>query len=101
MFIVGPIAKKIAFLLPYDKSKGKLVDLSISFFMVVGRVLFTSIYGIANAHFSNGLGERSLIDLYYSIVFKNFIFAFPVQLLIMGAFVQYLFIKFFKCETKI
>lgn len=101
LFIVGPIAKKFAFLLPYDKSKEKLVNLSISFFMVVGMVLFMSIYGVANAHFSNGLGEKSLIELYYSIVFKNFIFAFPVQLLIMGPFVQYLFIKFFKCETKV
>lgn len=96
LVIVGPIAKKFAFLLPYDKSKEKLVKLSISFFMVVGMVLCMSIYGVANAHFSNGVGETSLIELYYSIVFKNFIFAFPVQLIIMGPFVQYLFVKFFK-----
>lgn len=96
LFIVGPAAQKIAFSLPYDKSKKIFVILSVSFFMVVGMVLFMSLYGLGAAYFYNGLGEESLFISYFSIVFKNLIFAFPLQLIIMGPLVRYIFAKFFK-----
>lgn len=96
LFIVGPVAHKIAFSLPYDKSKQIFVILSISLFMVVGMVLFMSLYGLGTAYFYNSLGEEEILKSYFSIVFKNFIFAFPLQLIIMGPLVRYLFAKFFK-----
>jgi hypothetical protein len=96
LFIVGPSALKIAFSLPYDKSKELYVILSISFFMVVGMVLIMSLYGLGIAYFFNTLGDESLLKSYYSLAFKNFIFAFPLQLIIMGPIVRYLFAKFVK-----
>ncbi|WP_144266436.1 hypothetical protein [Paenibacillus curdlanolyticus] len=41
LFIGAPIAKKIAFALPYDKSKKLLVILILAFLMVSGMVLMT------------------------------------------------------------
>ncbi|OBZ16415.1 MULTISPECIES: hypothetical protein [Bacillales] len=96
LFIVGPVAKKIALSLPYDKSKKVLMILSISFFMVIGMVLCMSLYGLSNAYFSGSLSGDSLIESYFSMVFKNFIFALPLQLIIMGPLMRYLFDKFVK-----
>ncbi|MCM3729247.1 DUF2798 domain-containing protein [Neobacillus cucumis] len=95
LFIVGPVAKKVAFILPYDKSKKFNVILVISFSMVVGMVLFMSLYGLATAYLENELSS-SVISDYLSIVVKNFIVAFPLQFLIMGPVVRYLFINFVK-----
>ncbi|MGG1662952.1 DUF2798 domain-containing protein [Brevibacillus sp. NRS-1366] len=55
VFIVGPVAKKIALSLPYDKSRKGFVILSISFFMMIGMVFFMSLYGLGFAYFSNSL----------------------------------------------
>lgn len=96
LFIVGPVAHKLALSLPYDKSQKVLVILSISCCMVIGMVLFMSLYGLGNAYFANGLAGKSLMESYFSIVLKNFIFAFPLQLFIMGPLVRYLFSKFVK-----
>jgi hypothetical protein len=96
LFIVGPVAKKIALSLPYDKSKKVFVILSLAFFMVSGMVLFMSFYGLGTAYFSDSLIGESLLESYFSLVFKNFIFAFPLQLIIVGPLVRYLFVKFVK-----
>jgi hypothetical protein len=96
LFIVGPVAKKVAFKLPFDTSKKVFVILAISFCMVVGMVLFMSLYGLGTAYLSNGISSGSLITSYLSIVMKNFIFAFPLQLLIMGPIVRFLFMYFVK-----
>ncbi|OPH50570.1 hypothetical protein BC351_07930 [Paenibacillus ferrarius] len=96
LFIVGPAAKKIAFSLPYDKSNKALVIVSLAFFMVSGMVLCMSLYGLGTAYFSNSLMGESLLENYLSIVMKNFIFALPLQLIIVGPLVRYLFIKFVK-----
>lgn len=96
LFIVGPLAKKIAFSLPYDKSKKVFVILSLSCCMVIGMVLCMSLYGLGTAYLFNGLSGDSLFKNYLSLVFKNFIFAFPLQLLIVGPLVRYLFVKFVK-----
>ncbi|WP_419875107.1 hypothetical protein [Candidatus Pristimantibacillus sp. PTI5] len=96
LFIVGPVAKKIALSLPYDKSKKAFVILSISFCMVIGMVLCMSLYGLVTAYFSNGLAGKPLLETYFSFVFNNFIFAFPLQLIIMGPLVRFLFSKFVK-----
>lgn len=96
LIIVGPAAKKVALSLPFDKSKKVYVILSISFCMVIGMVLFMSLYGLGTAYYSNGFTSGSLLTNYWSIVVKNFIFAFPLQLLVMGPLVRYLFINFVK-----
>ncbi|MEC0242066.1 hypothetical protein P4H66_19875 [Paenibacillus dokdonensis] len=96
LFIVGPVAKKIAFSLPYDKSKKVFVILSLAFFMVSGMVLCMSFYGLMTSYFSNGLNGEPLLKSYFSLVFKNFIFAFPLQLIIVGPVVRFLFSKFVK-----
>ncbi|MCY9665540.1 hypothetical protein M5X11_11285 [Paenibacillus alginolyticus] len=96
LFIVGPVAKKIALSLPFDKSKKVYVILSLAFFMVSGMVLFMSLYGLGTAYFSDSLIGESLLENYFSLIFRNFIFAFPLQLIIVGPLVRYLFTKFVK-----
>jgi len=98
-FVVGPIAQKLALSLPYDKSKQLFVILSISFFMVIGMVLCMSLFGLVTAYLSNGL-EESLLKSYFTIVSRNFIFALPLQILIMGPIVRYLFTKFVKNQKR-
>lgn len=96
IFVVGPVAKKIAFSLPFDKSKKGLVILSLALCMVSGMVLCMSLYGLVTAYLSNSLIGESLVESYFSLVFKNFIFALPLQLIIVGPTVRYLFVKFVK-----
>jgi hypothetical protein len=55
LFIVGPVAKKIALSLPYDKTKKVFMILFLAFFMVSGMVLFMSLYGLGTAYFSDSL----------------------------------------------
>ncbi|MBT2655627.1 DUF2798 domain-containing protein [Bacillus sp. ISL-18] len=99
LFLVGPAAKKVALMLPYDKSKKVYVILAISFCMVVGMVLFMSLYGLGTAFLTNGGMTGSMITSYFSIVIKNFIVAFPLQLLIMGPIVRFLFVKIVKAKN--
>ena len=94
--MVGPVAKKMAFSLPYDKSKKGLVILSLSFFMVTGMVLCMSLFGLGMAYVTNSLGGGSLFAQYVSMVGKNFLIAFPLQLILVGPLVRYLFVKFVK-----
>ncbi|BFT73934.1 hypothetical protein [Paenibacillus sp. P36] len=96
LFVVGPVAKKMAFSLPYDKSKKLWVIVSLAFFMVSGMVLCMSLYGLGNAYFSNGLNGASLLGSYLRIVARNFIFALPLQLILVGPIVRYLFAVFIK-----
>ncbi len=100
IFIVGPVAKKIAFSLPYDKSKKGFVIVSLAFCMVSGMVLCMSLYGLGTSYFSNSLIGESILGSYFTLVFRNFIFAFPLQLLIVGPLVRYLFINFVKDKLK-
>lgn len=95
-FIVGPLAKKIAMSLPFNKSKKVLVILSLSLCMVCGMVVCMSLFGLVSAYLANGLGDESLLNSYLSILFKNFVFALPLQLLIIGPSVRFLFGKFVK-----
>ncbi|MET3195571.1 hypothetical protein ABID96_002539 [Bacillus sp. OAE603] len=60
-------------------------------------VLCMSLYGLVTAYLSNGL-EESLLKSYFPIASRNFIFALPLQLLIMGPVVRYLFTKFVKSQ---
>ncbi|RJE86992.1 hypothetical protein D3P07_17615 [Paenibacillus sp. 1011MAR3C5] len=94
MFVVGPVAKKLAFALPYDKSKKLFVILSLAFFMVTGMVLSMSLFGLGMTYYSGHLNGQSLVASYISLCFHNFIFAFPLQLIVMGPLVRFLFSRF-------
>ncbi|MGU3470939.1 hypothetical protein ACLBWT_07300 [Paenibacillus sp. D51F] len=94
LFVVGPIAKKAAFSLPYDKSKKIFVILSLALCMVTGMVLCMSLYGLAMTCLTGGLAGESWLGSYFSLVGHNFIFALPLQLLVVGPLVRLLFAKF-------
>jgi hypothetical protein len=96
VFIVGPAAGRIASMLPYDRSNKVFAIVSMSLCMVVGMVLLMSLYGLITAYFTGNLAGGSLVQNYGSIAFKNFIFALPLQLLIMGPLVRFLFGRFIK-----
>lgn len=99
LFVVGPLARKaVALVLPTKTKKVHMV-LKMSTFMVLGMAACMSVYGLITAYFHGGTtGEFWLIE-YLSIFLKNFIVAFPLQVLIMGPVVRYLFVKFIKEDT--
>ncbi|GKS12656.1 hypothetical protein YDYSY3_36560 [Paenibacillus chitinolyticus] len=97
-FVVGPVAKKIAYSLPFDKSKRILVILSLSFFMVIGMVLIMSMYGLATSYLMSPPAGKSLLGSYFSPVGKNCIVALPLQLLIVGPIARYVFKRFVKSK---
>lgn len=86
----------MTFKMPFDKSKKLYMVLAMSTCMVVGMVLCMSVFGLITAVLSNGLNENSLFSAYLMIVLKNFILAYPLQLLIMGPLVRGIFVKFVK-----
>lgn len=92
--IVGPCAKKIVFALPFDKSKKVNIIIAMATAMVIGMVFFMSFYGMAMMYLHNGLHSESFVSMYFLIFIKNFIMAYPLQLIIMGPLVRFLFGKF-------
>lgn len=92
--IVGPCAKKIVFALPFDKSKKVNMIIAMATAMVIGMVFFMSFYGMAMMYLHNGLHGDSFVSIYFSVFIKNFIIAYPLQLIIMGPLVRFLFEKF-------
>ncbi|HHB1881730.1 TPA: DUF2798 domain-containing protein [Bacillus cereus] len=92
--IVGPCAKKIVFMLPFDKSKKINIIIAMATAMVIGMVFFMSFFGMIMMHLHGGLQGDSLVSIYFSIFIKNFIMAYPLQLIIMGPLVRFLFAKF-------
>jgi hypothetical protein len=94
LFIVGPGAKKVALKLPIDKSKKLSIIIAISTCMVVGMAFFMSFFGMALTYMHNGLTGSSFLINYLAIFIKNFLVAYPLQLIIIGPLVRFLFIKF-------
>ncbi|WP_342719387.1 DUF2798 domain-containing protein [Bacillus paramycoides] len=92
--IVGPCAKKLVFALPFDKSEKVNIIIAMATTMVIGMVFFMSFYGMAMMYLHNGLHDESFVSMYFSIFIKNFIMAYPLQLIIMGPLVRFLFGKF-------
>ncbi|MFK4291426.1 hypothetical protein ABH955_001335 [Bacillus sp. RC240] len=92
--IVGPCAKKIVFALPFDKLKKVNMIIAMATTMVIGMVFFMSFYGMAMMYLHNGLHGDSFVTIYFSVFIKNFIMAYPLQLIIMGPLVRFLFGKF-------
>ena len=93
-FIVGPVAGRIVHSLPFIQSSKLLTIILMALCMVIGMVFFMSMYGVATAYYINGLGGQSFIAAFSTTALKNFVFALPLQLLIVGPIVRYLFSTF-------
>ncbi|KAB8137892.1 DUF2798 domain-containing protein [Gracilibacillus oryzae] len=98
LYIVGPLAKKLTFRLPFDKSNKVLVVLCMSTSMIIGMVFFMSLFGLLMSYLGHGLDGRGVLSAYGTIFVKNFILAFPLQLLVMGPIVRYIFTTFVQRE---
>ncbi|CAM3440848.1 hypothetical protein [Marinicrinis lubricantis] len=96
LFIVGPAARKIAFSMPFAKSSKIGMVLSMSICMVVGMVVMMSFFGLGTSYFAGNLDSNQLAVTYLHNVMMNFIAALPLQLLIMGPIVRYVFNRFVK-----
>ena len=93
IFIVGKLAKPLAFKIvkPTKETKQIKIILAISSCMVVGIVLFMSIFG---AIVSSGFTIDAL-KLYPLCVLRTFIMALPLNLLIVSPIVRFIFNKMF------
>ncbi|MCD8786523.1 DUF2798 domain-containing protein [Staphylococcus gallinarum] len=96
LFIVGPIAKKVALYLTVKSDKKIFKILAISVCMVFGMAGCMSIYGLVSGYIHNGFHSYSVILDYLSVFSKNVIFALPLQIIIMGPLVRYIFINYIK-----
>jgi hypothetical protein len=91
IFVVGRFAKGLLGRLTSVNDHPAKKIVLMSFFMVMGMVLFMSLYGaLVNVGFS-----AELPHAYLNGIIQNFIFALPLQLVIVGPIVRILFIKIF------
>ncbi|QDP41098.1 DUF2798 domain-containing protein [Radiobacillus deserti] len=98
LFLVGPVAKALTFRIPFNKTNKLLFVLIMSTCMIIGMVLFMSIFGLITQIIGSGLDEKGILITYLVICFKNFIVAYPLQLIIMGPLVRFIFVRFVKKE---
>ncbi|WP_186673654.1 DUF2798 domain-containing protein [Sporosarcina sp. BP05] len=96
---VEPKARKMAFSLPYDKSKEINFIVAIAFCMVPIMVLIMSVYGLILTALMTEI-EGSIFTTYLKIVGLNFIVALPSQLLIVGPISRRLLVKYIKPSTQ-
>lgn len=82
VFVVGVIAKKIAFKLPMDKENKLLLILTISTLMILGMVTCMSVFGMI---IEGGI-PANFLEVYRHTWVMNFIVALPYQLLLVGPF---------------
>jgi hypothetical protein len=88
-FVVSKPAKVLAFkIVSFDSAPWKKI-VTISSFMVCGMVVIMSLYGAIEVV---GFSNRTLIVWLFNIP-MNFILALPLQLLIAGPFIRFLFRK--------
>lgn len=81
VFIVGVIAKKIAFNISFINKRNQIsLIIVISCLMVIGMVTFMSVFGLV---IENGINSFSLAT-YWHTWLMNFIVALPYQLIIVG-----------------
>ncbi|KIL07906.1 hypothetical protein SR42_02315 [Clostridium botulinum] len=93
VFIVGKIAKPIALKIvkPNNETKPIKIILTISLCMVIGMVLFMSMYGAITAvGFNSGA-----LKIYPLCIIRNFIMALPLNMLIVSPVVRLSFNKVF------
>lgn len=95
VFIVGVVAKKIAFSLPISKEKPIFLILTISTLMIIGMVTFMSAFGIV----MNGQTTQ-FVSVYGQTWLLNFIVALPYQLLIVGPISRFMLSQVQKTATE-
>ncbi|MDU2491510.1 MAG: DUF2798 domain-containing protein [Clostridium celatum] len=97
IFIVGKLAKPIAFKIvkPNKETKQIKIILAISSCMVIGMVLFMSMFG---AIIAAGFNIDAL-KLYPLCIVRNFVVALPLNLLIVSPMVRFLFTKIFPVKV--
>ena len=86
IFIVGVVAKKIAFKLPINQNSKIQLIIAISTLMIIGMVTFMSMFGLI----MNGQMSSLTIATYLGAWGTNFIMALPLQLIIVGPFSRYI-----------
>lgn len=99
LFLVSNLAKRFAFrflVQPEDRDLHKILAISIC--MVIMMVLFMSFYGALEACVKSGVWS-AVGPVWLSNIPKNFIMALPLQLLIAGPCVRYVFRKHFPIGT--
>ncbi|PRO42050.1 DUF2798 domain-containing protein [Bacillus sp. LLTC93] len=97
MYIVEPSAKKAA---SRFAPKGKKIYfiLTLSICIVFGMVCLMSLCGYVVQSISTGFQAQSILSDYFTIFGHNVIMALPLQLLIMGPLVRYVFFKWMKSK---
>lgn len=97
IFIVGKLAKPIAFKIvkPNKETKQIKIILAISSCMVIGMVLFMSMFG---AIIAAGFNIDAL-KLYPLCIVRNFVVALPLNLLIVSPMVRFSFNKIFPIKV--
>ncbi|MDH6370429.1 sterol desaturase/sphingolipid hydroxylase (fatty acid hydroxylase superfamily) [Paenibacillus sp. PastF-3] len=89
VFVVGKVAKGIAYKLVKENDPMIKKIMFISFFMVTGMVLFMSFYGaVLHVGFTSELPMA-----YLSAIGKNFMVALPLQILLVGPLTRFIFVK--------
>lgn len=96
IFVVGPNAKRIALKLTKNTSNPIFTVLAISTCMVLGMAFFMSIYGLVSTYIHTDHASHAVIIDFLAIYGKNLIVALPLQILVMGPIVRYIFINFIK-----
>ena len=89
VFVVGKLAKPIAFKIvkPNENTKPIQVILTISSCMVVGMVICMSMYGAITA-----VGfTTDALKIYPLCIIRNFVFALPLNLLVVSPLVRFIF----------
>jgi Protein of unknown function (DUF2798) len=99
LFLVGPVAKKIAMKLTANTNKVIFKVLAISACMVLGMAFFMSIYGVIMSSLHTGRPDNILMA-FLSVFGKNLLLALPLQIIVMGPLVRLLFMKFVKTEMR-
>lgn len=98
-YIASPLAKKMAGVLLSKKSHAKVrkffaMPLSMTIFMVLGMSLYGAVILCVLHHNWQGIFKYYITGIPF-----NFIFAFPLQLLIAGPLIRFLFRKAFPVGT--
>lgn len=92
VFIVGKIAKGVAGRILRNNNSTVLKILTISFFMVCGMALCMSLFGTVTHY---GFDDQ-LLSRWLPSFGLNFIFALPLQLLLVGPLTRFLFMKLYQ-----
>ena len=83
-------SKENCFSLLRNKSSKILMIVMMAFCMVIGMVTFMSMYGLASSYYANGLGGNHCLEATSPFSLK-FRVCLPLQLLIVGPTVRFLF----------